>query len=84
MPTLTLFSFTCLAHIALLPAGNTITNMQDAGIALLESMNANIYDNVIDGVKYGIRMSLGSAGNHVHDNTFNACTDCEFLSFALL
>lgn len=55
--------------------------MQDAGIALLESMNANIYDNSIGGtgggVKYGIRMSLGSAGNYVHDNTFDSCTDCE-------
>ncbi|CAN0056924.1 unnamed protein product [Pylaiella littoralis] len=59
--------------------GNTIFNMQDAGIALLESMNANIYDNSIGGtgggVKYGIRMSLGSAGNYVHDNTFDSCTD---------
>lgn len=51
--------------------------MADAGIALLESMNAKIYDNVIDGAEFGIRMSLGSAGNEVYDNTFKGCTKCE-------
>lgn len=56
---------------------NEITNMQDAGIALLETMNADIYDNTIDGAQFGIRMSLGSAGNYVHDNSFNDCEDCE-------
>ena len=55
--------------------GNTIYNMQDAGIALLESMNADIHDNSIDDARYGIRMSLGSAGNNVYDNTFNNCAD---------
>eukprot|EP00752_Nemacystus_decipiens_P009556 g8536.t1 len=54
---------------------NTITNMQDAGIALLESFDAQIYGNTIDGAKYGIRMSLGSARNSVYENSFNACTD---------
>eukprot|EP00752_Nemacystus_decipiens_P009061 g8090.t1 len=54
---------------------NTIYNMPDAGIALLESMNADIHDNSIDGVQYGIRMSLGSANNNVYDNTFNDCSD---------
>ena len=51
--------------------------MQDAGIALLETFSANIYDNVIDGARYGIRMSLGSANNMVYDNTFNDCSDCK-------
>eukprot|EP00752_Nemacystus_decipiens_P009493 g8487.t1 len=54
---------------------NTINNMQDAGIAMLESMDADIHDNSIDNVRYGIRMSLGSAGNNVHDNVFNDCSD---------
>ena len=54
---------------------NTIYNMQDAGIAMLESMDADIHDNDIDGVRYGIRMSLGSAGNNVYQNTFNSCSD---------
>ncbi len=38
-------------------------------------MNADIHDNSIDGVKYGIRLSLGSAGNNIYDNTFNDCSD---------
>eukprot|EP00903_Cladosiphon_okamuranus_P006681 g6521.t1 len=54
---------------------NTIYNMKDAGIAMLESMDADIHDNIIDDVRYGIRMSLGSAGNNVYDNTFNSCTE---------
>eukprot|EP00752_Nemacystus_decipiens_P017643 g15814.t1 len=54
---------------------NVIYNMQDAGIAMLESMDADIHDNSIDNVRYGIRMSLGSAGNNVHDNVFKNCSD---------
>ena len=55
--------------------GNTIYNMQDAGIAMLESMDADIHDNSIDNVRYGIRMSLGSAGNNVYDNIFSSCSE---------
>ncbi|CAB1099946.1 MEP1 [Ectocarpus sp. CCAP 1310/34] len=55
--------------------GNKIWNMPDAGIALLESFNADIHDNEIDGVQFGIRMSLGSGGNSVYDNEFNDCSD---------
>ncbi|CAN0056993.1 unnamed protein product [Pylaiella littoralis] len=54
---------------------NKITNMKDAGIALLETMNADIHDNVIKGAEFGIRMSLGSAGNQVYDNSFDGCTE---------
>ncbi len=50
-------------------------NQKDAGIAFLESMNAQIYDNTIDNVKYGIRLSLGSAGNSIYNNEFNDCSD---------
>ncbi|CAM9916779.1 unnamed protein product, partial [Laminaria digitata] len=49
---------------------NVIYNMKDAGIAMLESFNAEIYDNDIRGVKYGIRISLGGGDNYVHDNLF--------------
>lgn len=59
------------------PPDNKITNMKDAGIALLETMNADIHDNVIKGAEFGIRMSLGSAGNQVYDNSFDGCTECE-------
>ncbi|CAN0243860.1 unnamed protein product [Scytosiphon promiscuus] len=54
---------------------NQISNMQDAGIAMLESFDALIYDNTIEGAKYGIRMSLGSARNQVYDNSFSDITD---------
>ncbi|CAM9830342.1 unnamed protein product, partial [Hapterophycus canaliculatus] len=54
---------------------NKIYNMQDAGIALLESKNARIYENTIDGAQFGIRMSLGSEGNTVYRNKFNDCSD---------
>lgn len=50
--------------------GNTITNVQDAGIAVLESFGLDIHDNVITGALYGIRVTLGSADNEVYDNVF--------------
>ncbi|CAM9489433.1 unnamed protein product [Ectocarpus fasciculatus] len=49
---------------------NVITNMQDAGIAMLESFDAKIHGNTINGAKYGIRMSLGSGNNEVYENSF--------------
>lgn len=52
--------------------------LQDAGIAMLEAFSANIHNNMIDGARYGIRMSLGSANNMVYENTFNNCADCKF------
>lgn len=58
--------------------------MQDAGIAMLESFDALIYDNTIDGAKYGIRMSLGSARNQVYDNSFTDITDRESLLYSCL
>lgn len=51
--------------------------MSDAGIALLESFNNDIYDNTFKDVKYGIRMSLGSGDNIVHGNEFDTCSACE-------
>lgn len=58
-------------------ADNTIYNMQDAGIAFMESMNGEIYDNSVTDCKMGIRLSMGSAGNYVHDNTFDSCFEGE-------
>lgn len=51
--------------------------MYDAGLAILESFDAEIYDNVFSNVKYGIRISLGGGNNHVHDNTFDTCSSCK-------
>ena len=52
--------------------------MSDAGMAILESFDAEIYDNTFTNVKYGIRISLGGANNYVHDNTFDTCSKCEY------
>ena len=38
-------------------------------------MNAKIYNNDISDVRYGIRMSLGSAGNQVYENEFDKASD---------
>lgn len=51
--------------------------MQDAGIALMESFDAEIYDNVFEDIKFGIRFSVGASNNYVHDNTFDTCSSCE-------
>lgn len=58
--------------------------MQNAGIAILESFDADIYDNTITDVRFGIRISLGGGNNNVHDNTFENCSDCERTSTELL
>lgn len=60
--------------------GNYVHDVADAGLAILESFDAEIYDNVFENVKYGIRISLGGGNNDVHDNIFNNCGHCEFLS----
>lgn len=58
-------------------AGNDVRNMRNAGMVVLESMDADIHDNVFEDVKFGIRLSAGSSGNRIHDNIFNACSSCE-------
>lgn len=59
--------------------GNVITDMEDAGIALMESFGNNIHDNDINGAKFGIRMNLGAGDNEVYENTFNDISDGEQL-----
>lgn len=46
-------------------------------MALLESFDAEIYDNTFTNVEFGIRISLGGGNNYVHDNVFDTCTKCE-------
>lgn len=60
---------------------NYVHDMQDAGMALLESFDADIYDNLFENVKYGIRLSLGSARNHIHSNTFDDCSGVGFYTY---
>lgn len=54
---------------------NDVHDMQDAGLAILESFDAEIYDNTFTDVKYGIRISLGGGNNFVHDNIFDTCSE---------
>lgn len=54
-----------------------MTDIQDAGIALMESFGAKIHDNSVKGAQYGIRMSMGAGDNEVYDNTFEDISECE-------
>lgn len=58
-------------------ADNYVHDMLDAGIAVMESFDSEIYDNEFKNVKYGIRFSVGSSNNYVHDNIFDNCSKCE-------
>ncbi|CAM9818058.1 unnamed protein product [Discosporangium mesarthrocarpum] len=60
---------------------NTISNMQDAGIAIFESFDGTISNNVIKNVKYGIRLSMGSADVTVSSNSFDSCSDYGFFTY---
>ncbi|CAN0064999.1 unnamed protein product [Pylaiella littoralis] len=60
---------------------NYIHDNGDAGIALMESFGAEIYDNKIENCKYGIRFSLGSANNDIHDNTFDSSSSYAFYTY---
>lgn len=65
-------------------AENNVHDMQDAGIAFLEASNCEVYDNTFTNVKYGIRLSLGSSSNNIHDNTFDTVSECTCPSFLSL
>lgn len=52
-------------------ADNHCYNNGDAGLAMLESSNAEISDNVFENNKYGVRMSVGCTDNLVSNNTFS-------------
>ena len=47
----------------------------DAGLAMLESFNADISGNTFSGNKYGIRMSVGCADNVSDAQTKNVTGD---------
>lgn len=76
--------FLCFVFLGWGVVDNYIHDMQDAGIAIMESMDAKIYDNTIENVRYGIRISLGGAGNEIYDNTFDDCSAGEPLCLARL
>lgn len=61
-------------------ADNNVHDMDDAGIAILESFDAEIYSNNITNVVYGIRISLGAGNNQIFDNVFDTCSVCEWVT----
>ena len=54
--------------------GNYAHDNGDAGMAMMESFNADVSDNVFDNNKYGIRMSVGCADNVFYDNVISGST----------
>ena len=42
---------------------NYVHDNGDAGIALMESFNADVSNNIIEDNKYGVRLSVGCADN---------------------
>lgn len=46
----------------------------DAGIALMESFDADVSDNIFENNKYGVRFSVGCADNVFTSNTFQDST----------
>ena len=59
-------------------ADNNVHDMQDAGMAIMESSDSEIYDNTFTNVKYGIRISVGGSRNDVYSNVFDTCSQCEY------
>ena len=51
--------------------------MQDAGIVLHESFDADVHDNSVTATVYGIRLVVGAGNNHIYDNTFDDISDGE-------
>lgn len=48
--------------------GNTVYDNADAGLALMEAFDAEVYDNTFRDNKYGIRLSVGCANNVFKNN----------------
>ena len=51
--------------------GNYVHDNGDAGMALMEIVNAEVSDNVFEDNKYGIRFSVGSGNNKFSDNVIS-------------
>eukprot|EP00904_Undaria_pinnatifida_P005816 jgi/Undpi1/2364/HiC_scaffold_13.g05747.m1 len=60
---------------------NYVHDNGDAGLALLESFNADVSDNVFEDNKYGIRFSVASANNVFSDNVIRGSTKYNVFSY---
>ena len=61
VPYLTTFSFSCTP-------GNYVHDNGDAGLAMMESFNADVSGNLFENNKYGVRFSVGCASNIFYNN----------------
>ncbi|CAM9510688.1 unnamed protein product, partial [Hapterophycus canaliculatus] len=61
--------------------GNYIHDMQDSGLATLESFNILFANNYIERCKYGVRLSLGAGDNVVFGNTFSDLASYGFFTY---
>ena len=54
--------------------GNYVHDNGDAGMAMMESFDAEVSGNTFEGNKYGIRLSVGCADNVFSDNEISDST----------
>ncbi|CAM9098445.1 unnamed protein product [Scytosiphon promiscuus] len=54
--------------------GNTCRRNLEGDFGIVESMGAKVYNNVMEGGRYGIRLSLGAQNNTVYDNVMSNST----------
>ena len=57
-----------------LPTPKQKHNNGDAGMAMLETFNVTVSNNIFDSNRYGIRMSVGCAGNVFSNNVVSNST----------
>ena len=50
---------------------NYVHDNGDAGMALMETFNAKVSDNVFEDNKYGVRLSVGCADNVFSNNVIS-------------
>ncbi|CAN0528963.1 unnamed protein product, partial [Scytosiphon promiscuus] len=55
-------------------AGNYVHHNGDAGLAMMESFNADVSDNVFESNTYGVRISVGCGRNVFAKNVISGST----------
>ncbi|CAN0465393.1 unnamed protein product, partial [Scytosiphon promiscuus] len=51
--------------------GNYVHDNGDAGLAMMESFNADVSDNIFENNKYGVRFSVGCGQNIFSNNVIS-------------
>ena len=55
-------------------AGNYVHDNGDAGLAMMESFDAKVSDNIFENNKYGVRISVGCGRNVFSNNVISGST----------